>query len=157
MPQATSVNSADEEAPSGKTKRRRSPQNGGRNGFDDYPNSPIDVIENPYQSGSQCPCCSNGKLYEGEARQGIQYDASPLIQVKRHRKNVLRCNACGLEQVPGKSIPRHTNEARSAIVVERALGCYTSSICTQSNKNDIILYFTSNKYLAENFTGLLVQ
>ena len=122
MPQATSVNSTDEEAPSGKTKRRRSPQNGGRNGFDDYPNSPIDVIENPYQSGSQCPCCSNGKLYEGEARQGIQYDASPLIQVKRHRKNVLRCNACGLEQVPGKSIPRHTNEARSAIVVERALG-----------------------------------
>jgi transposase len=227
------VNPADEQATSGKKKRRRSPKNGGRNGFDDYPNSPIDVIENSHQSGSQCPCCSKGKLYEGEDRQGIQYDAAPLIQVKRYRKKVLRCNACGQEQIPGKSIPRHTNEARSAVVVERALGmplnrlsrlqtmfgveiaqstlwimakelwdrvghsvfnalcqsahggvvfggddttarireiqeryetgekirkgCYTSSICTQSNGHDIILYFTSNKYLAENFTGLLVQ
>ncbi|MDR3668013.1 MAG: transposase [Ignavibacteriaceae bacterium] len=227
------MNSADEEAPLEKKKRRRSAKNGGRNGFNDYPNSPIDIIENQHQPGSQCPCCSKGKLYEGEDRQGIQYDASPLIEVTRHRKKVLRCNACGLEQIPGKSIPRHTNEARSAVVVERALGmplnrlsrlqalfgveipqstlwvmakelwervghsvfntlsqsaqggiifggddttarireiqeryesgekirkgCYTSSICTQSNGNDIILYFTSNKYLAENFTGLLVQ
>jgi transposase len=227
------VNSADEEVPSGKKKRRRSPKNGGRNGFDDYPSVSIDVIENPYQSGSPCPCCTKGKLYEGEDRQGIQYDAAPLIQVKRHRKKVLRCNACGQEQVPRKSIPRHTNEARSAVVVERALGmplnrlsrlqtlfgveipqstlwimakelwervghsvfnalcdsacgglifggddtkarileiqeryksgekirkgCYTSSICTQVHGRDIILYFTSNKYLAENFTGLLVR
>src|SRR3990167_3383717 len=36
-------------------------------------------------------------------------------------------------------------------------GCYTSSICTQSNGHEIVLYFTSNKYLAENFTGLLAQ
>ena len=116
------MNSADKEVSSGKKNRRRSPKNGGRNGFDDYPNAPIDVIENPYQSGSQCPCCARGKLYEGEERQGIQYDAAPLIQIKRHRKIVLRCNACGQEQIPRKSIPRHTNEARSAVVVERALG-----------------------------------
>lgn len=228
------MDSADEDEPlKNKKKQRRSPNNGGRNGFNDYPNAPIDIIENPYKPGSACPCCSQGKLYKGEDRQGIQYHASPLIEVKRYRKKVLRCNACGQEQVPNKSVQRHSNEAKSAVVVERALGmplnrlsrlqtlfgvpvpqstlwimakelwdsvgsavfnalyqsaqggiifggddttarireiqkryeagekirkgCYTSSICTQLNGNKIILYFTANKYLAENFSGLLAQ
>lgn len=44
------------------------------------------------------------------------------MQVNRYQKKVLRCNACGSEQVPGPSIPRHTNEACSSVIVQRALG-----------------------------------
>jgi transposase len=146
---------------------------------------------------------------------------------------VLRCNACGKEQVPPRSIPRHTNEARSSVVVQRAQGiplhrlstlqslfgvpiapstlwkmgkelwelvgksvfealcqvaqggeiyggddtkarilevqkrikagedirkgCYTSSICTRVDGHEIVLYFTGNQYLAENFLGLFAE
>jgi hypothetical protein len=34
-------------------------------------------------------------------------------------------------------------------------GCYTSGICTEAEGHSIVLYFTGNKYLSENFTGLL--
>lgn len=104
-------------------KNRKSPKNnsGGRYGFEDYPNAPINIVENSYQLGSSCPCCS-GTLYPGEDRQGIQYDAQPPLQVQRYKKKVLRCNACGQEQVPGTSIPRHTNAASSSVIVQRALG-----------------------------------
>jgi hypothetical protein len=105
-------------------KKRRSPPKGkgGRYGFDDYPNAPIEEIENTYQAGGSCPCCSCGKLYESEERQGIQYDAAPPLQVKRHRKKVLRCNVCGEAQIPPKNIPRVTPEAVSSVIVQRALG-----------------------------------
>lgn len=36
-------------------------------------------------------------------------------------------------------------------------GCYTSSICTQVDGREIILYFTANRYLSENFSGLFSQ
>ncbi len=36
-------------------------------------------------------------------------------------------------------------------------GCYTSSICARVEDHEIVLYFTSNRYLAENFSGLFAQ
>jgi hypothetical protein len=115
------------------------------------------VIENQFKTGDECPCCDKGKLYQGESRQTIQFDAAPPIQVQRYEKKVLRCNACGREQVPAQSIERYTPEANSSVIVQRALGTPLNRLSRMQNLFGVQLAPSSLWSMAKNVWELVAQ
>jgi hypothetical protein len=83
-------NSANNQTTAQKKKRPRN--NGGKYGFDDYPNSQKiehDVLGS--QSGDPCLCCGIGKYYYGEDKKLLEFTGNPIVSVTRHKKKVLRC------------------------------------------------------------------
>jgi transposase len=69
-----------------------------------------------------CPCCGKGKLYKSEGRKLLSFTASSPVQVNRFIKKVLRCNACGLEQMSKKTIRKWDPSARSSIALQKVMG-----------------------------------
>lgn len=106
-------------------KNRQRKQNGGRFGFDDYGSSTISEIKvEGYNKGDCCPYCSIGKLYNGEARKQLQFNAHAPIEVNRYLREVLRCNRCGQEIIANlpKNFRKWTCAAKSKIVLYKTYG-----------------------------------
>lgn len=104
-------------------KKKKPKENGGKYGFNDYSNSPTinhDAVET--KPGDQCFCCGLGKYYYGEAKKLLEFFGNPIINVTRHTKKVLRCNACGHETFSNKKITKWSPEARSSIAIYKLYG-----------------------------------
>jgi len=105
-----------------RSKSRKSRKGEGRNGFDDYPNSPTRVVHPPYNAGDKCPECQLGKLYNGESRKSIQFTGNSPLMVNRLERKTLRCNKCGVEYIAAEAHQKWTESARSAIILQKAYG-----------------------------------
>jgi len=73
-------------------------------------------------SGAGCPCCVNGKLYQGRNRQNISYKSSAPVEVERINQETLRCNSCGQEYVAPHKYQRWESSAKSSILLQRVHG-----------------------------------
>lgn len=108
-------------APKFKTTKPR--ENGGRYGFDDYPDALTTVHDvEGIKIGDECLHCRLGKYYPGEDRKLLEFTGGPMITPKRHIKKTLRCNRCGHEAISTKKIVRWTPEARGALVINKIYG-----------------------------------
>jgi transposase len=67
-------------------------------------------------------CCGIGKLYPSESRKLLEFKGNAPIEVTKHEKEVLRCNACGREVMSNKRIDKWTNSARSSVVLHKVKG-----------------------------------
>lgn len=106
-------------------KKRRRKNNGGKYGFDDYPSSPtFEVKVDCYNKGDCCLHCQAGKLYNGEARKQLQFNAHAPIEVNRYIREVLRCNRCGQEIIADlpKNFRKWTYAAKSKVVLYKTHG-----------------------------------
>lgn len=61
-------------------------------------------------------------MYPGEDRKLLEFKAAAPVDVERYRKKVLRCNACGMEQMHNKQVIKWTNSARSSIALQKIYG-----------------------------------
>ena len=95
---------------------------GGRHGFDDYPNAPINNIGSGYCAGDKCPLCNSGRLYKGESRKLLEFTGSSPIEATKHEKEVMRCNKCSHEFMSNAQVHKWNNTARSSIVLQRVFG-----------------------------------
>lgn len=107
-----------------KTKKKRGSRAGhGRYGFEDYPDARVqDIKVGDKVVGDRCPSCDRGKLYKSEGRKLLQFRGNQPVSVERYRKEVLRCNCCGMEFMSHQAINKWDKTARSAIVLQRTSG-----------------------------------
>lgn len=104
-------------------KRPKPRENGGKYGYDDYPNSQTvvhDVVG--YKPGDRCLACPDGKYYYGEDKKLLEFAGNPIITVTKHKKSTLRCNCCGHEIFSKKRIVKWTPEAKSSIAICKLFG-----------------------------------
>lgn len=104
-----------------KVKKPRS--NGGRYGYDDYPNSKTVIHEvEEVQPGDLCIKCHKGKYYYSEEKKQLEFVGGPILEVIRHLKRTLKCNCCGHTLSSNKKIDKWTIEAKSTICILKLYG-----------------------------------
>lgn len=120
MPEIPTV---DANGASNHKKPKKPRENGGRFGFEDYPNAPTVTHDvEGCQPGDLCVHCGFGKYYYGKDRKQLEFSGGPIVTVKRHIKKALRCNRCGHEKLNHQKIVKWKPEARSALVIHKIYG-----------------------------------
>jgi hypothetical protein len=115
------ANDAANEQSGKKPKKPR--ENGGKYGFDDYPDAETIVYDvEGIKIGDLCPCCGLGRYYPGDDRRLLEFTGGPILQPKRHIKKVLRCNLCGDEAMNHEKVVKWQPEARSALAIHKVYG-----------------------------------
>lgn len=122
MPESN-VDDSNNNSVSQNKKKKKPRENGGKYGYDDYPNSQTEihnVID--CKPGDPCLACADGKYYYGEDKKLLEFTGNPVITVIRHKKPTFRCNCCGHEIFSNKKIIKWTPEAKSSIAIYKLFG-----------------------------------
>ncbi len=109
----------------------------GNKGYKNYSNASIKFLASGFTSGEVCPCCKEGKLYNGIERNLMHFTGNACpIEAERYIKEVMRCNRCNKEFMSDQKVEKWDKTAKTAAILMKAYGMPYERIKKLQNMNE---------------------